>query len=165
MNTLLNSDIFKQGSGQINGNPMVRFLRMDANKGGARHRFSGISKAEILKQCNKISSLATANNIVIFCPRSYKQYFSWCKRVVELPAVTSPDPAKNNLWYEAFENGYNFLQSLEQSNRSGGECGVSIKCISANKLLMANLKQLEESKFQPYYFQLFVNGNDVHGIF
>lgn len=167
MNTLLNSDIFKQGSGQINGNPMVRFLRMDANKGGARHRFSGISKAEILKQCNKISSLATANNIVIFCPRSYKQYFSWCKRVVELPAVTSPDPVKNNIWYEAFESGYNFLQSLEQSNRSGGGVsGVPSPSVLANKLLMANLKQLEESKFPAFYsyFQLFVNRNDVHGI-
>lgn len=167
MNTLLNSDIFKQGSGQINGNPMVRFLRMDANKGGARHRFSGISKAEILKQCNKISSLATANNIVIFCPRSYKQYFSWCKRVVELPAVTSPDPAKNNMWFEAFESGYNFLQSLEQSNLSGGGIsGVPSPSVLANKLLMANLKQLEESKFPAFYsyFQLFVNRNDVHGI-
>ena len=167
MNTLLNSDIFKQGSGQINGNPMVRFLRMDANKGGARHRFSGISKAEILKQCNKISSLATANNIVIFCPRSYKQYFSWCKRVVELPAVTSPDPAKNNMWFEAFESGYNFLQSLERSNLSGGGInGVPSPSVLANKLLMANLKQLEESKFPAFYsyFQLFVNRNDVHGI-
>ena len=167
MNTLLNSDIFKQGSGQINGNPMVRFLRMDANKGGARHRFSGISKAEILKQCNKISSLATANNIVIFCPRSYKQYFSWCKRVVELPAVTSPDATKNNMWFEAFESGYNFLQSLEQSNLSGGGInGVPSPSVLANKLLMANLKQLEESKFPAFYsyFQLFVNRNDVHGI-
>ena len=167
MNTLLNSDIFKQGSGQINGNPMVRFLRMDANKGGARHRFSGISKAEILKQCNKISSLATANNIVIFCPRSYKQYFSWCKRVVELPAVTSPDATKNNMWFEAFESGYNFLQNLEQSNLSGGGInGIPSPSVLANKLLMANLKQLEESKFPAFYsyFQLFVNRNDVHGI-
>lgn len=167
MNTLLNSDIFKQGSGQINGNPMVRFLRMDANKGGARHRFSGISKAEILKQCNKISSLATANNIVIFCPKSYKQYFNWCKRVVELPAVTSPDAVKNNMWFEAFESGYNFLQSLERSNLSGGGInGVPSPSVLANKLLMANLKQLEESKFPAFYsyFQLFVNRNDVYGI-
>jgi len=102
-NIYSNTDIFPSGHGFIRGNVMFAIEKEVFNKKEAKVTGGALDEMSFLSAIKKLEGSANKNNIAIFCTEPYKQYLSWCPKVVVVGDAMEPNLNANNLLKAAFD--------------------------------------------------------------
>ena len=102
-NIYSNTDIFPSGHGFIRGNVMFTIETEVFNKKEAKVTGGALDETSFLSAIRKLEGSANKNNIAIFCTEPYKQYLSWCPKVVVVGDAMEPNLNANNLLKAAFD--------------------------------------------------------------
>lgn len=102
-NIYSNTDIFPSGQGFIRGNVMFAIEKEVFNKNESKVTGGALDETSFLAAIRKLQGSANKNNIAIFCTEPYKQYLSWCPKVVVVGDAMEPNLNANNLLKAAFD--------------------------------------------------------------
>lgn len=102
-NIYSNTDIFPSGQGFIRGNVMFAIEKEVFNKNESKVTGGALDETSFLSTIRKLQGSANKNNIAIFCTEPYKQYLSWCPKVVVVGDAIEPNLNANNLLKAAFD--------------------------------------------------------------
>ena len=102
-NIYSNTDIFPNGQGFIRGNAMFAIEKEVFNKNGSKVTGGALDEMSFLSTIRKLQDSANKNNIAIFCTEPYKQYLSWCPKVIVVGDAMEPNLNANKLLKAAFD--------------------------------------------------------------